>query len=318
MLINYFPINMEFDNYQINAEPYSDERLAELRRWYNSTHSFFRNGDSIYISNKESDENISIGSLTEKSTFDDNEITSSLIKHLFFRTFKDRFSGYIPVDFYPFRFFSKQQKDDIIYKVLPPNLRNKIGYKKLIEVQLRLTKINGKQQFGFLINIKRNWIFNKTCAELNTEGYNLIGIEVLHSEQLPGLKNILAPNEEFIGVIQELTDDKAIVQTNEGLKEFKLEELFIKKTKFNIGEYLAFTLSQQKSDEILGIIERRRSDIYNVKNLYNEILKVAEYLFLEDGRSVLFQNKDGFCYTVSSKPLSFANTLELKIPDFYI
>ena len=54
MQLNYFPINIEFDKYQINTEPYSAERLAELRRLYNSTHSFFRNGDNIFISNKES------------------------------------------------------------------------------------------------------------------------------------------------------------------------------------------------------------------------------------------------------------------------
>jgi len=316
MQLNYFPINIEFDNYQINSEPYSEERLAELRKLYNSTHSFFRNGNSIYISNKEGDENIFISTLTERSTYDDNEITASLIKHLFFRTFKDRFPGYTPIDFYPFRFFSGQEKDDIIYKVLPKHLQNRIGYKKLIELQLRLTQINGKTQFGFLINIRRNWIFDKTCAELHSEGYNLNGIDVLHAETLPGLTNILAPNEEFIGVVQEVIENKAKVETNEGIKEFELGELFIKKTKYNIGNYLAFATTQQKSDEILNIIERKRSDIYNAKNLYTEIINIAKHLFLENEQPVLFQNKDGFCFTVTSKPLIVSNTIELKTPTF--
>jgi hypothetical protein len=35
-----------------------------------------------------------------------------------------------PVDFYPFRFFSGQTKDDVIYKELPDNLKNRIAYKK--------------------------------------------------------------------------------------------------------------------------------------------------------------------------------------------
>ena len=316
MQLNYFPINIEFENYQINAEPYSEERLAELRKLYNSTHSFFRNGDSIYISNKDGDENISIGTLTEQSTYDNYEITSSLIKHLFFRTFKNRFSDYTPVDFYPFRFFSGQAKDDIIYNALPNNLQNHIAYKKLIELQLRYTQIGGKKQFGFLINIKRNWIFDKSCADLYSEGYNLIGIEVLHAETLPGLTNILAPNEEFIGVIQEVIGSKAKVDTNDGTKEFELGELFIRKTKFNIGNYLTFATSQQKSDEILNIIESKRSDIYNAKNLYSEILNIAKHLFLENSLPVLFQNKDSFCFTVDSKPITVSNTIELKTPTF--
>jgi len=316
MQLNYFPINIEFDKYQIYTESYSDERLIELRELHNSTHSFFRNGDLIYISNKDGEDDLSIGSLSERNTFDDSEITASLIKHLFFRTFKDRFPNYTPVDFYPFRFFSALEKDDIIHNALPSHLQNRIGYKKMIEVQLRFTHINGKKQFGFLINIKRNWIFDKTCAELHSEGYNLIGTEVLHAEIFPGLTNILAPNEEFIGVIHEIAGTKAKVATNDGIKEFELGELFIKKTKFNIGNYLSFATSQQKSDEILNIIEAKRSEIYNPKNLYNEIVSIARHLFSNNEQSILFQNKDGFCFTVDTKPLAVSNTIELRTPTF--
>ncbi|MCK0125259.1 Piwi domain protein [Gelidibacter sp. F2691] len=316
MQLNYFPINIEFEKYQINTEPYSDERLTELRDLYNATHSFFRNGESIYISNKDDNDGTPIGSLTKRSTFNDHQITASLIKHILFRTFKDRFPNHTPVDFYPFRFFSGQQKDDIIYNALPDKLKNRIAYKKLIEVQLRLTEINGKKQFGFLINIKRNWIFDKTCAELHAENYNLIGVEVLYAETLPGLDNILAPNEEFVGEIIEITGTKAKVNTNEGEKEYALNELFIRKTKFNIGNYLTFATSQQKSDEVLSIIERKRSDIYNPKKLYNEIVNISKALFIDKGTPILFQNKEGFCFTVDNNPLVVSNTIELKTPTF--
>lgn len=316
MQLNYFPININFENYQISKEPYNEERLVELRRLYNSTHSFFRNSDSIYISNKDDENNIPIGTLSVINTYEENEITASLIKHLFFRTFKDRFPKYTPVDFYPFRFFSEQTKDDIIHDVLPAHLQNKIAYKKLIEVQLRLTQMNGKKQFGFIINLRRNWVFVKSCSDLHLEGFNLIGIDVLHAETLPGLENILAPNEEFIGVIQEINQSKAKVRTNDGIKEFELSELVIRKSKLNIGDYLTFALSQNKSDEILNIIENKRSEIYNAKKLYNEISKIAKGLFSEKENPLLFQNKDGFCFTVNSTPLSFSNTIELKTPTF--
>ena len=218
MQLNYFPININFENekYQISTDTYSEERLVELRKQYNSTHSFFRNGDTIYISNKEGDENLILGNTLERDVFEDNEITASLIKHIFFRTFKERFPKYTPVDFYPFRFFSGQTKDDVIYKELPEHLKNKIAYKKLIEIQLRMTNIDGKKRFGFVVNIERNWIFNKNCAELNAEGYNLINVDVLRAEILIGLQNILAPNEELIGTIKEINGEKATVTTNDG------------------------------------------------------------------------------------------------------
>lgn len=317
MQLNYFPINIDFDKFQIFTETYSEERLAELRNQFNSTHSFFRNGDTIFISNKDADESLTIGKITEQSTYGNSNITGSLIKHLFFRTFKDRFPNHTPVDFYPFRFFSGQQKDDIIYNTLPDKLKNRIAYKKLIELQLRLTEINGVKKFGFLINIKRNWIFNKTCAELQKENYNLIGVEVLFAETLPGLSNILAPNEEFVGEIMEIKGTKATVNTNEGNKEFELNELFIRKTKYNIGNYLAFSTSQQKSDEILSIIESKREDIYNPKKLYNEISNTAKALFtVKGGTPILFQNNDGFCFTVNATPLTVTNTIELRTPTF--
>lgn len=316
MRLNYFPINIEFDKYQINVEPYTEERLWELRNLYNSTHSFFRNGDSIYISNKDCNEAVTIGTIVDRNIYADSQITASLIKHLFFRTFKERFPNYTPVDFYPFRFFSGQQIDDIIYNALPDELKDRIAFKKLIELQLRLTEINGKKQFGFLINIKRNWIFTKSCADLNAENYDLIGVEVLHAEILPGLNNILAPNEEFIGTIVEIVGTKAMVNTNEGDKEYELTELFIRKTKFNIGNYLTYATSQHKSDEILNIIESKRSDIYSPRKLYEEISKVAKALFTSNGEFILFQNKDGFCFTVNATPLTVSNTIELKTPTF--
>jgi hypothetical protein len=317
MKLNYFPINIDFERYQIGTDIYSEERLAKLRKQYNSTHSFFRNDNTIYISNKDGDDNIVLGNIVERDVFMDNEITASLIRHIFFRTFKDRFPKHIPIDFYPFRFFSERPKDDMIHNMLPDALKNKIAYKKLIEVQLRMTDIDNKKRFGFVVNLERSWIFNKSCVELNAEGYDLINVEVLHAEVLPGLQNILAPNEELVGIIRKINEGKATVATNEGDKEFLLNELFIKKTQFNIGNYLTFALSQEKSDAIINLIKTKRTEDYNAKTQYNEITNIAKHLFSEEGHPVLFQNKDGFCFTVDTNPLTFSNnTIPLKMPTF--
>ena len=114
MQLNYFPIHFEFSDYQVITVPYTDERLRELRRDFNSSYSFFRDGELIVISNKDDEKNQLIGSVGKRSVFMDTRVTSSLVKHIFFRTFKDRFKGFIPVDFYPFRFYSRQEKDDLI------------------------------------------------------------------------------------------------------------------------------------------------------------------------------------------------------------
>ncbi|PRY08384.1 argonaute-like protein [Pontibacter ummariensis] len=321
MQINFFPIQIPFDQFHINTEPFSKERLDELRDKFNSTHSFFRNGDNIYISNKEGEDGIEIGSPVTRDVFGDEKITSALIKHIFFRTFKDRFPGYIPVDFYPFRFFSRKDKDDVIYSLLPDYLKNKVAYKKLIEVQLRKCVLGNQVRFGFTINIKRNWIFNKTCKELASEGFDITGLEVLRSDYLPGLKGVLAPDEELIGTVKKVEGEHALVDTNEGEQLHDLSHLSIRKTKYNIGAYLSYTLSEQKSNQILAFIESKRHELYNAEHLRNEILSIAGVLFTDknsDGETVplLFKNKDGFCFTVDNRMYSASNSIELKTPAF--
>jgi len=250
MQLNYFPIRFDFSDYQIITETYSDERLQELRQNYNSSYSFFRDGNLIAISNKDDEKGLLSGKVEKRSVFGDAKVTASLLKHIFFRTFKDRFQGFIPVDFYPFRFYSRQDKDDLILNFLPERLKHKIAFKKLIEIQLRETNINDSKGFAFLVNIRRNWVFNISCLELSQEGFDLIDFEVLHTETLPGLDNILAPNEDFVGVIKSISDNIAIVSTNDGDESYPLNELFIRKTRRNIQAYLNFAINEQKCDQI--------------------------------------------------------------------
>src|SRR5690606_7283213 len=113
MQLNYFQIQFDFTKYQVSTEPYSNEKLYELRKLYNNSYSFFRDGNLIIISNKNDKKRQLIRKTEDRSVFDHEKVTASLIKHIFFRTFKDRFSGFIPVDFYPFRFYSSQERDDL-------------------------------------------------------------------------------------------------------------------------------------------------------------------------------------------------------------
>lgn len=322
METNIFPIKIEFDEFQILRTPYSDERLKELRSSHNQTHSFFRNGEFIYISNKDGDESLSLGEPVTIKTYENFEITSSLIKHIFFRTFKEKFPNIIPIDFYPFRIISTQQKDDIAREYLTDKLKDKIYYKKHIEVQLRLINNEGRRFFGFVINTYRKWGLTKSCKELHDEGFQLVGSEVLHTEKLPGLENILAPNEEFVGYILSISGEDAEVNTNFGNKIIPLTELSLRKTKFNIKNYISFATSESICDKIFKVIETKKSEFLNLKNERNEILSIAKLFSQEQASSgirseIVYQNKDGFCFSVDSNPLSpQSNSLQLQTPVF--
>lgn len=316
MQLNYFPIQFEFSDYQVITEPYSDERLQSLRNTYNSSYSFFRDRNLIVISNKDDEERQLEGEVEVRSLFDDSKVTTSLVKHIFFRTFKDRFKGFIPVDFYPFRFYSRNERDDLIFKYIPDNLKQKIAFKKLIEIQIRETNINNIKGFAFVVNIRRNWVFNISCLELHQEGFDLTDFEVLHAEILPGLDNVLAPNEDFVGKIQSIKGDTAIVSTSEGNKSYPLQELFIRKTKSNIQAYLNFAIGEQKSNQILAAVNQERIKKQNPVNQFRDISNIAKHLFSEKGNPILFQNKDGFCFKVDTTPMKLQNSMNLQTPTF--
>ncbi|RXG28445.1 Piwi domain-containing protein [Leeuwenhoekiella marinoflava] len=316
MQLNYFPIQFDFSSYHIITKVYSDERLQELRKTHNASYSFFRDGNLIVMSNKEDEENQLTGKIERRSVYGDGKVTASLVKHLFFRTFKDRFQGFIPVDFYPFRFYSSQEKDDLILMYLPEKLKHKIAFKKLIEVQLRETNINNTKGLAFVVNIRRNWVFSISCLELHQEGFNLTDFEVLHTETLPGLDNVLAPNEDFVGSLQSINGNTAIVSTSEGEKSYPLQELFIRKTKRNIQAYLNFTIGEPKCNQILRAVSQERIKKQNPVHQFSEISNIAKHLFSDNGNPVLFQNKDGFCYKVDTTPVQVQNSMNLQTPTF--
>src|SRR5665648_568718 len=151
MVTNFYPINFDFDEYQVLRVKSEPDLLKELREKYNSTHSFFKHGDFIYISNKNG-EDLGIGETEPMSVFEDRKITASLIKHIFFRTFLETYPKYKPNSFYPFIFQSKKNENDLIHRFLPQGLKGRLSYTKQIEVQLRTCIINGEEQFGFLVN----------------------------------------------------------------------------------------------------------------------------------------------------------------------
>jgi len=316
MELNFFPIKIDFEEFQISRTKYSNETLKKLRNKYNKSHSFFRDSDYIYISNN-SDENIELGETITLKINSFEKVTASLIKHIFFRTFKDRFPDIKPTSFYPFKFFSRVNTDDLVFPYLPDNIKNVLSYKKQIEIKLRIFDINQQQQYGFIINTSYHWILSKKCIDLHREGLDLIGLEVLKIEEMPESKDVLAANEEFIGEIKELQKDNAIVLTNEGDVLIPLDELTLRKTAYNIKSYLAHSLNESQSEAILTKVKLEEQKRLNNKNERTEISKIAQLIsFYRDKTAVTYKNSDGFYYTVSSIPFDTENSFTLKNPPF--
>lgn len=317
MVTNFYPINFDFSEYQIPRIKSEPDLLKVLREKHNSTHSFFKQGDYIYISNKNG-EDLGIGELVTVSVLEDKKITASLIKHIFFRTFLETYPQYKPNSFYPFIFQSKKNENDLVFRFLPKGLQGRLSYAKQIEVQLRTCMINNQEQFGFLVNVNRNWKLDITCKELAEKGFNLINCEVNHSEVIPSAKNVLLPNESLIGTIKELGNNLAVVVTNDGEQSINLNELYLRKTQKNIKEFLSFALqSSDKADSLIEKLNVEKSSIVIPKQIMSDFQSAAKLLFFNNqGESFSFENKDGFCFTVSSSTNFAHKKFTLEVPTF--
>lgn len=317
LFTNFYPIKFDFNNYNVVRVKAEEGLLQNLRDQHNSSHSFFQHGDYIYISNK-SGEDLGIGETTTLCLFDNYEVTASLIKHIFFKTFIETYPGYKLNGFYPFVLQSTKPEFDLIRKYLPKGLQDRLCYIKQIEVQLRTCILNGEERIGFVINSYRQWKLNVSCKELYEKNFNLTECEVIHSVTVPGLENILLPDESLVGYIKEIKEEKAIVVTNDGEQEYKLEELYLRKTIKNIEDFLGFAFKNpDKASQVLARLQVDNQSSTNPKSIISSIENAYKILFQDkDGNPFNYQNKDGFCFSIDTKDVLEYKSYELDSPLF--
>ena len=310
MNTNFFPIKIYSKEFQIERIDYTNSLLQNLRKDHNNTHSFFRNGEFIYISPM-SDVELNCGKIVNLNVQENMDVVRSLVKHIFFRTFREHFSNILPLSFYPFRFLSRKKEDDIVYKYLPPDLRNHLSFKKQIEIQFREIKINDHKSLGAVISTRYRWIFNKNCQMLIEEGYDLHDSLVLHSEQIPGLEGILAPTESLVGKVNSYNENLIEVETNDGINEFPSEELFLHKSKSNIKRYLDNKIGIENTDKIFKFISYYDITRLDGKNLFYEIDKIGNQI-----ANLKYLNNDGFSFSISKSHNLPDNSFKIIEPVF--
>lgn len=292
MVTNFFPIHFNSEELHVQRVPYDDDLLKSLRDNYNSTHSFFRAEDYIYIS-PYCETEFSLGETITLSIAHNPKVVGSLLRHILFRAFKDAFKDIKPLSFYPLRFPSRNVKHNFINDALPYYLQSKISYKKQNEIQIRQVEIDGLNHWGIVVNTNYKWEFNISCLELIKGGFGIEGLEVIWHYSHIGLENILEPEDHLIGTINSVLDKYGYVDTNDGLKRYKLDELYLHKTKENIGKYLKFKIGDKGTEQVYNSI--RKNDIfrYNAKNSLADINAIARAF-----SKLKYQNADGFSFSI--------------------
>lgn len=300
MITNFFRIELPFEFFQIQRLQFTEEKWQNLKKQYNRDVSFFRHGDYMYISPRKGSA-LEIGERIQLSVSDNPEVVLSLIRHLVFRSFRDAFPEQIPQNFSPLRFFSRKREHDAVRQLLPRRLQGAIQFQRMVEVEVRKIVEQDTLSFGLLVRIRQRWRFNKPLSDLYEENFNLIGRSVLESYPIPGLEGVLTPEEDLLGEIRSVENGKASITTNDGLIERPLNTLFLQRTKHQMGDYLASQIGPEKAERIFCNLRRNRREREWPSQVFSEIQKIADWFSRNTKGPRVYENADGFCFTVTMK-----------------
>lgn len=318
MISNFYPIAFPMESFQIERLPYDAYNLPDLRAEHNTDNSFFRRHEFIYISPM-GKVSVPGGMEATLSTDHDREIVTSLVRHIFFRTFKDNYSGIIPLDFYPFRILSRQPGHDLLARALidlrikKESLKGRLANKKLIEIQFRDITHEGKQLLGAIITIRYSWTYGDgvSCESFHSDGFNLVDRDVLHVSPLAGLTDVLLPEEKLIGTLSSISGNQATVETNEGSVSLPLSQLIPHRNRRNIDDLLSHYFGMERLDSIRKAIKAIDSSRLNAKVYQQEIDQMALTI-----SKLEYRNSDNFTFNISSTPFSPREHFRLENPVF--
>lgn len=294
MITNFFKITFPFAEFDVQRTPYSDAQLRELRRQHNADSSFFRHGDHIYISPKKG-VNLTLGEPVRLSVEENAEMLEKMIRHLIFRTFRDAFPQRLPEDFAPLRFPSVKAEHDPLRALVPKELHGSIGFPRINEVHVRSILQDGRPVQGLLILSRHRWRFPVNLSALHAEGFPLAGCSVLHTVPISGLDGVLAPDETVLGEIERVECDRAVIRTNDGSETRSLAELYLQRTREQIGRYLAFRLGSGPASNIFRKMREAEEDRVQGGANYGEVVRAAGWFTKQT-----YENHDGFTFTVTN------------------
>lgn len=306
---NIFPLELPFEEFQVQRIPYSEQKLEHLRKEYNDQYSFFKKGNHIYIS-PSCNELPMLGGLVTLRVEDEPQVASSLIRHIFFRAFKDKFPQVKP-SFYPFTFPSSREEHNLILNELPAQLRKTITYKKLNEIDIKRASIQGKRGFFIVLGSSYKWALRQNCQLLQQNGFDITTLEVAHLIRFESSQEVVAPIFQTIGRVNRVEGDRAIVETNDGETDFLLNQLFLNKTHENIRLYLEFIFDSERAERIMSAVKQKEFQRNDPTILYKEISQLAGVL-----SQLEFRNGDGFCFSMSNQGTAAFPALKLDSPSY--
>jgi hypothetical protein len=306
---NIFSLEISFDEFQIQRVSWENGKIEKLREKYNQQYSFFKKDNHIYISPSKDDLPV-LGNLVTIKVKDEPLVVGSLIRHIFFRAFKDKFPQIKP-SFSPFTFPSTRDDHNLILNELPINLRSTITYKKLNEIEFKRSNIQGSKKFLVVIGSSYKWALRQNCQKLQGGGFDITTLEVANLLRYETSQEVVASIFQTIGRVKRIENDQALIETNKGENWYYLKDLYLNKTHENIRLYLEFVVGISRAESILANVKQKEFQRNDPSVLYGEISKLAGIL-----AELEYRNGDGFCFTIDRNSTTAFPKLSLDSPRY--
>lgn len=294
MLTNFFPFGVPSDSFQAQVIPYSADKLRQMRLKHNSEYSFFRYREMIAVSPHTEN----APQLGKYETFDPAAhpgLVGSLLRHLLFQEFRNKITDVVPTSFAPLEFPSRKANHDPIAALLPDEIQNVFGYPRVISIAVEQIMQGGKPKHGLLISYRNRWQLSLSLEDLLSQGYAVVGSEVLSLEPMEGLRGVLAPKESLLGVVESVDGEMARIKTNQGIVERPLNELTIRRTRRQLAKFLKLRIGDEKTEMLFKMVLAHNKKQANPDMMINEIRQVGKWI-----SSLRFRNGDNFSAFTSS------------------
>ena len=163
MFINFFKIDIPFEEFQVQVVPYQDDIYLSLKSQYNHAASFFRHANNLFVSPSVGFAE-KIGELQTINVQQYPEVVRSLIRHMLFRAFRndDKTSDMLPISFSPLSFHSRVEAHDPILEHLPKAAQDFIRYPRTNQIYVKSICPRGTHTFGLVAKSRHTWKINRS------------------------------------------------------------------------------------------------------------------------------------------------------------
>ena len=241
--------------------------LSELRQKHSETHLFHAVGNTICCIPLE-EGGLVIGEPKRFETFTDFQLANAMVRRALLTFFKNQ--GYTVTNVRPVGVLLDDRN-------LAIDRRDVFGIFPEYSFDVRpLAPHEGRITSGVLVGFSIRYHFQKTVAELLTEGVPVVGMYVVHSTS-PLEEDTLIPRlRRYLGRIESLRDGKAVLSDSE-FTEYDLDKCYLEGTRTNV-EVVGTALLGRQYDAFSQSLLAQTYEIMGAEHQVVRLRKLGNWL----------------------------------------